>query len=486
MKIFYSFLFIGLSLFSAKISAQAIDFDSVDLIIQEVIPVDNQGYVIFKADNADQPFVIEFSFFDENTALVSTHKMPVYKAGEICSVEKVFVWQGKLILHAAHYLSDTNKNQLFQYTFSLPNLSLLDKTLVLLSKAPDDVYVPYFSTVSPDKTKLVVAGWDYNKRKGKAYIRIRVVDEKLKEIRRQTYLLPYENRRLSIEEVLVNNNGEVYLTGHNYNGNLLNYVKIALKEHFTLGLLPEDKSKLWKVEKDRYIFQSFRHTIDSNGNLIGLGLCEKGGYQGSAFYTINPSIENVQINTQSIDKERFVKAFTKNTKYITPPKHPFKNYQLNRIVRQSDAYYLIAEYQSAYSLEDILVLKLDMTGDILWSSRIPKAQDITFMPNFFSYAFVKRKEKFYFLFNDNIRNYQTTELREIEPTVLPNVGLVTATVDLATGALKRRQLKNVISEDYIFLPNLCHSYAKEKALLMSIGIKLNAGKIKMKKIIIPE
>lgn len=486
MKIIHSFLFISLFLFSTNIAAQAVDLDSLELIIQEVIPVENEGFVVFKADNEEQPFVIEFSFFDENMQLVSEHKMPVYKAGEIFSVEKVFVWQGQLILHAAHYLSDEKKNQLFQYTFSLPSLALLSQKLVLLSKAPYHVYVPYFSKLSPDKTKLVIAGWDYNKRKDQAYLRIRIVDKKLKEIRRQTYLMPFENKRLSFEEILLTNNGAVFITGNNYSGNLLLDPKPTLMDHFVVGLFPEDKNKFWEIRKDNYAFQGFKHTIAPNGDLIGLGLCQKNGNQGSAYYAINPSIETVAINTQSIDKERFIKAFTNNIKYITPPKHTFKNYRLRQVVSKADARYLIAEYEGVYSLEDILVLKLDMIGNIIWSSRIPKAQDATFMANFFSYAFLERTKKFYFLFNDNTKNYQSAAVMDIQPAVLPKVRLHTATLDLATGTLERRFLKNVIENDHLFLPSLCHLYAKDKALLMSIGILLNVGKVSMKKVIIPE
>jgi len=486
MKILYPILLISLSIFTTKVSAQEIDLDSLELIIQEVIPVKDQGFIVFKSDNEEQPFVIEFSYFDENMKLVNIHKMPVYQAGEVFSVEEIFVWEGKLILHAAHYLSESKKNQLFQYTFSLPNLTLQSKKLVLLSKAPDHVYVPYFSKLSPDKTKLVLIGWDYNKKKDKAYIRVRVVDKKLKEIRRQTYVMPFENRRLSIEEVLINNDGAVYLAGNNYKGSLVSNPKPALINHFVVGLFPEDKHELWEIQKDKYFFQGFKHTISPNGDLIGLGLCEKSSSQGSAYYTINPSTETVSVNTQSVDKERFVKAFTKNTKYITPPKHSFKNYQLTNIVHKPDAYYIVAEYQSYYSLEDILVFKLDLQGDIIWSSRIPKAQDATFMPSFFSYAFLERNEKFYFLFNDDINNYQSAELKEIVPALLPKVRLAAATLDLATGDLKRRPIKNVIEDEYIFIPNLCHIYAKEKALLISVGILLNAGKISMKKVKIPE
>lgn len=486
MKNFYTFTLLLLPFLSLKTTAQVLDISNLKLDIQEIIPIKNKGFVVFKADNPDQPFLVELSFFDTNMELISSKSIETYQEGEIFSVEKIFIWNEKLIMHGAHYLPDSKKNQLFQYSFSLPNLELLDKTLILLSKAKNNIYVPYFSKLSPDKTKLVVLGWDYNKPKEQAYVRVRVLDKNLKEIRRQSYLFPYENRRISIEEVFVDNEGMVYITGNNYNGSLLSEVRLARIDHFVVGLFKGEKIKQWEIQKDKHYFQGFQYLLTQKGDLIGMGLCEKNDYQGSAFFQLNSSTDTITVNAQSIGKSAFEKAFTNNSKFLNPPKRTFNDYQLQKVIRRVDAYYLISEFQEYTYFEDILVLKLDLNGFIKWAIRIPKNQDVSFVDDVFSYTLIEQKEKFYFLFNDHIANYQQEEIKDMESATVLKAQLAVAMIDLSTGILKRSPVEGVINKDFIFLPYLSQLFAKEHAVIMAKGILDKTNSFQVEKIKFPE
>ncbi|MEM1120267.1 MAG: hypothetical protein AAGJ18_07440, partial [Bacteroidota bacterium] len=447
------------------LAAQQTD-TTTQLIIQEIIPVMDEGFVICKADNATQPFTVEFSFYNTALELVSQKQISTYQAGALFSIEKVFVWNNKLILHGAHYLVDAKKNQLFHYEFSLPNLDLLSKKLVLLSRAPEKVYVPYFSKLSPDKSKLVLLGWDYTKGKENAYVRIRIIDQNLREIRRQTYRFPYENRRISIEDVLVDNSGNVYLTGNNYNGSMLVDPSIYRTTPFVTGLFEGNQNQHWEIEKLDHHFQTFQYTFSTEAELVGIGLCEKKRQQGSAFFKVTPTTEKVAVTTYSVDKEQFITAYKQNSKFINPPEHTFNNYELRQVLQGGENYFLVAEHLFDYLVGDLLVLKLDKNGKIIWSTRVPKSQDATFFDRCTGVATVERAEKLYFLFNDNADNYKKEETpREIQIATVPDLHLASAAVDLSTGKIQRRLLKNIMDENHLFLPFLTHAYGQEAVLI---------------------
>lgn len=469
----------------SQITTNATD-STTNLVLQEVISVDSQGFIIFKTDFLEQPTCIEFSFYDTNLQLVSTHKMPTIHKNEFFAIEKVFIWQGKLIMHASLYLPESQKNQLVQYQFSLPDLKPLSSKLVLVSKAPKDIQVPYFSKLSPDKSKLLVVGWNYNKSKENARITMRVLDENLAEIRRQTYQFDYENRRFAIEDVFIDNAGNVYVAGNNYNSSLAFSPISPILDQFVLGLFPNSKEKMWRIEKDKYKFPAFKFNLNSASELIGTGFIKKGVKEGIAFFKINPKTITPTIQSQVIIKKDFQEAYRKNNKNFKTPTNDFSGYELNQFIAKADAYFLIGERVNFNYLEDILVIKLDLSGNLIWLSRIPKQQDDIFGTGNFSYSLLERKEKFYFLFNDDYENYKKEGLNEIKTAEVLTAQLATAELNLATGELNRRPVRNFIKKDYLFIPRYCKLIGKEEALLISSGILTNTDSYILRKVLMGE
>ncbi len=109
------------------------------------------------------------------------------------------------------------------------------------------------------------------------------------------------------------------------------------------------------------------------------------------------------------------------------------DYVLDDLVINSDgSIYLIAEqfrvdaittysqYGGAtttyyFNYDDIIVVKFNSEGDINWMTKIPKNQRSTGDEGFYSsYSMIMQDEDLYFIYNDNLDNYQLEDLEKVK------------------------------------------------------------------------
>jgi len=481
LKLFYLVLiFLPLSLMGQ--SQNSVAKEQI-LNIEEIIPVLNKGYIVFKTDSIEVPSVLEFSYFDLDNELISTVSIPTSRTNELFALEKIFIWNNNLIICSSLYQPGFKKNHLLYYEYRLPDLTLTKSEILLKTVAPPSVYVPYFITISPDSSKLVAMGWNYTLPKETAKIQVVVFDKNLDLKKQQAYKFTFQNERIALEDIFIDNAGKIYITGNNYKGNLKAPTSFSKIDHFVVGLSPEQKEKFWLIKKEKYNFQYIKYVLNNTQRLVGSGYWSKGSKSGVGFIEIDDDNET-RINTSPILYKDFKAAYKKNLPSFAVSKNRFVGYNLTHLICKEDAYFIIGEnnlYESRYA--DILVIKLTKEGDLTWVSRIPKFQHtIGIGDKYASFSLIERQEKLYFLFNDIDLNYNNGKQGYLNLVNVLNAKPALAELSLSTGAIERKLLKNLLRKDYVFFPAFCQSTTKEEMIIVGIGILSNIGKFYLKKV----
>ena len=294
------------------------------LIIEKVIPVPEKGVVIYKVDNVEQPNKVEVSFYDMNLQLVSTRAISTSRTNELFAIENIFIWNNALVFLASLYYPGPKKNHLLFYQYNLPALELIQSKLILETIAPTDVYIPYFSKLSTDKSKLLVLGWNYTQPKANAHIKFKILDSQLKETREQQYKFEYQNQKIALEDLFLDDNGTVFLTGNNYRGDPDFKIKVTQLDHFVVGFYPDLSSKIWSIKTGEYNFQRVQYSLNPNSELIGLGFWSRMVKGGTGFIKINPISKALTFKTVPIENKTFKGAqlrfgtpkFTRNLNFL--------------------------------------------------------------------------------------------------------------------------------------------------------------------------
>ena len=471
---------------TAPIFSQVTDtFSTNNLKLERIIPVLNKGYIIYKTDSLEQPTVVDLSFFDMNHQLVSSRTIPTSRTNEWFAVEETFVWDNSFVLLASLYHPGPQRNHLLLYQFNLPDLTLKQSKILLKTTAPPDVYVPYFSKLSPDKSKLLVAGWNYTKPKENAQIVLKVLDKELKTSQEKKYDFDFQNRRFAIDEIFLSNSETIYLTGNNYRGLLSIDASPSpvQMDHFVVGFTSDIGNKYWAIKKTKHFFPSFKYVLAENSTLVGMGFWTKGAKDGVGFLKINPKVTILEIQTAIIPPELLKKTFTTDSIKLDKFYPNYADYDLRHLIAKKDAYYLIGERNIFTSTKEILVAKYTLEGSLVWIKLIPKIQpNFNETDEFLSFALFERKDKLYFLFNNAEQNRKENVVNITNLITPPTPQLTLAELSLVDGTIKKRPIKNVINENFIFSPIYSQLIGKEDALFVGKGIKTKKGAFLLKKI----
>ena len=481
-KIFWFILFIFPALLSyGQSNSSASRNDKLNLT--GIIPVPNKGFILFKTDSLQSPTVLDFSYFNLDNDPISTVSIPTSRTDEIFALERIFIWNNKLIICSSAYQPRFRKNHLLYYEYSLPDLTLIKSELLLKTVAPPNVYLPYLINISPDSSKLVVGGWNYTSPKEIAKIHAIVFNKTLTVEKQHDYNFTFQNERIAFENILVDNRSKIYIAGNNYKGELGGITKHSKIDHFVIGLFPEEKAQFWLIKKQKQYFHQIKYALNKEQTLIGTGFWSRGYKSGIGFIEIT-SDKAQNIVTNQILFDDFKAAYKKNLPTFSASNNKFLSYRLSHLICKEDAYFIVGENIPNETLyADILVAKLSKEGDIVWLSRIPKKQStFNIGDKFASFSLIEQKEKFYFLFNDTNLNYKNGNNRNLNMANILDYTPALAELALSSGVLKRKMLKKLLKKDYLFLPMFCQSTTKEEIIIIGTGILANVGKLYLKKV----
>lgn len=249
-------------------------------------------------------------------------------------------------------------------------------------------------------------------------------------------MLPYPDEQFSIREYRVDDQGKVYVMGAVYEAGMRNR---RLASHFlVLEYQPGDLAPVeWKIGLDNKFITDLTFRIAKNEDLICSGFySERDGQsaKGTCYFRLEAATHRVVIQTwqpfdfqfraEELSNRGRQKAFEAETQGDEKRAAELFRYNLDELVLRTDGgallvaeqFYVQERYNRFwdgtiqvtywYYYNDLVVVNIQPSGAIEWAVRIPKEQVSVDDGGYYSsYIMATVRDRLYFLFNDNSRNF---------------------------------------------------------------------------------
>ncbi len=402
-------------------------------------------------------------FYDRDMNMKKSVEQELKYKGKKRDFEDVLFINNQLYLLTSFNNSAKKKNYLFKQKISSKSL-IPSKSLEMICETEaknKEAEGSFASHISKDSTKLLIYNdLPYNKNESERF-GFRVFDDDFSLIWEKDVALPYPDSKFTVEEYQVDDLGNVHLLGVLYEDN----VKWRRRgnptyQYIILSYLNNGEDvEEFRIDLDNKFITDLTFRVNKKGELICSGFySEKGTYsiKGVYYFRLNPSnrtINNKHFEpfpfdflTQHLSDKRKQKAKNAEERNDMRRSAELFDYSLDELVLRSDGgAVLVAEqffiqeqnyyndpygygfypyryspfsynrYNNRgqtdylYNYNDIIIVNIRPTGEIEWSARIPKKQETRNDGGYYSsYAMSIVRDKIYFLFNDNVRNFDSS------------------------------------------------------------------------------
>ncbi len=368
--------------------------------------------------------------------------------------EDVIMAKGNMYFLTSFNNQAKKKNYLFAQRVNMKTLRPSQKLIKLAEVETKNAYSEggFRVDLSKDTSKVLVYGMLPKKKKQPERFYLQVYDNELNALWQKEVTLPFNDENFAVEEYKVDNEGNVYMLGVIYQdgsrfrrGGNPNYQYVVLAYRDEGNAVEE-----YKVSLNKKFITDLTFRVARDGDLIFSGFySEKGTYsvKGTYFFRLNPETKEIyNKNLKAFDFDFLTEYLSDNKREKASKKGAgpeLYQYALDDLILRSDGgavlvaeqYYVEQRYNDYnrygfggfgyggyynrfndpynsfnqeydYYYNDVIVVNIQPNGEIEWTARIPKQQITRNDGGYFSsYAMSIVKDKFYFVFNDNIKNY---------------------------------------------------------------------------------
>ena len=399
-------------------------------------------------------------FYDKEMNLKKSVEQELKYKGKQRDFEDVIMLGRELYLLTSFNNSAKKKNYLFKQKISSKSL-IPSKKLDMICDTDarnKDVEGSFGSHISKDSSHLLIYSDLPYKRNEPERFGFRVFDKNFELVWKKDIALPFPDNQFTVEEYQVDHLGNVHLLGVLYQDDAKwrrrgspTYQYIILS-YYDNG----ETVKEYKVGLENKFVTDLTFRPTKKGELICAGFySERGTYsvRGAYYFRLDPKNGDVSSSnhqpfefkflTEYMTDRRKEKAKIAETNRDVRRSAELFNYSLDELITRSDGgAVLVAEqfyieedrfndypyggygyggfyspfyynrYRNNlqvdyyYNYNDIIVVNIRPTGEIEWATRIPKRQETRNDGGYYlSYAMSIVRDKLYFVFNDNARNY---------------------------------------------------------------------------------
>lgn len=402
-------------------------------------------------------------FYTRDMELRRSEEMELKYKGKRRDFEDVIFIGGQLYLLTSFNNSAKKRNYLFKQSLSMKSLRPSAKLdMICETEAKNkEVEGSFDFHISKDSSKLLVFNDLPFDRKAPERFGFRVFDQNFELLWEKNIILPYNSDRFTVEEYRVDNSGNVHLLGVLYQDDA-KYRRRGSPTYQYVILSYSDAGETaeeYRIDLEEKFVTDLTFRVGNDGNLICSGFySERGTYsiKGAYYFRLNPvtrELNNRNFSPFEFDfltgdmtaknKQRARAAEERNDARRAPELY---DYSLDELILRSDGgAVLVAEqfyiqqstYRDSpygynpygfgygygypyygrywdtqtdyyYNYNDIIVVNIRPDGEIEWASRIPKRQETRNDGGYYSsYAMSIVRDKLYFVYNDNARNYST-------------------------------------------------------------------------------
>ncbi|MBI1225096.1 MAG: hypothetical protein GC192_07635 [Bacteroidetes bacterium] len=466
--VFLAFFAFGKNLASAQTDAPAKltwgpdNNEPGNTVATKVIGIAPDGFYVLrqkvqKSANAKPKVWIEF--FSKDMKLVRSEEMDLKYKHKQRDFENVLYLGGKLYLLTSFNNTAKKRNYLFKQEVSTKSL-VASKSLEMVCETEarnKEVEGSFAYSISKDSNNLLIYNELPYERKNPERFGFRVFDQNFDLKWEKNIVLPYNDDKFTVEDYRIDNDGNVFLLGVLYEDNAkyrrrgtptYRYVVLAYMEN-------GNDFEEYRIDLEDKFITDLTFRIGNDGNLVFAGFfSDRGTYsiKGTYFFQLDPRERaimhrkatefNFDFRTAFMSNRNRQKAAEAEERGDTRKAPELFDYSLDELVLRSDGgavlvaeqYFVEQNYDNNYGLynpyyspfydpfyynrynqrqvdyyyhyNDIIVININPDGEIAWSSRIPKRQETRNDGGYYSsYAMTTTRDGFFFLFNDDGRNF---------------------------------------------------------------------------------
>ncbi|MCX6312259.1 MAG: hypothetical protein NT084_11575 [Bacteroidetes bacterium] len=500
--------------------------------VQDICGYDESGYYIVRTQKRD----LFLEHINKQMVVDKSVEIPKQKDGDNpMYYDYTTMLDGHLFIFSNSKDSRLNKMTLFVQSVSISTLQIDNKPKEIASSTYENrrgmmqaaVYSGnlFSHSISPDETQILIYSTNQEKDENGALptntkFHLAVFDATMEKKWEKDIKLPFDPSIFSVEQIKVNDVGDVYLIGIEYQEK--SDARVSRREGkpsytyhlFRYAANGSDVLEMPVDLKGKFITDL---QIDGapNGDIIAAGFySEKNSFSIKGAFYIALDAKTHEVKTQQItefETDFITQYYTEKEKRKEKRKEDkgeepeLYQFRLDELLTAKDGgVTLIAEqyfvnvvtyttydpntHSSSthttyyYNYNDILVINFNKTGQIVWKTRIPKRQCTANDGGYYSsYNFSIIGDKIYFIFNDNPKNLFLKGAEQPFPfTGSKELAVVLVEVN-SDGQATRELLLTTEKGDLIVRPKMCmQTGAKEVFICSQISKVYQFGKVEFK------
>lgn len=320
------------------------------------------------------------------------------------SLTETFLSKNKITLLLEKQLSGT-RTAFFLREMSPVDFSLSPKTdsILAINYIPDNKYF----AVSPDSTHVLMMVVRPVSEKSQFIYDIAILDLKDHKIDfLEKLLLPYEYRDIVLSQILLSNNGEIYILGQRLTN------RTAAPNHHTWEYflvsrkINEEAQTISQIEANEGNVQQLIASLNQQQQLVLAGISGKPA-DGFLFNTFSHIHENLIVNKIKLSNNVFQFIYSPSPTLSQAP-----GLRIAQIQPYSDGDFAIIGYQSVNTTEgkatfaqkSTIVCRVSPQGQLRWMSAIPVSRPVANIDAPLAAGILMKNDTIGILYTDNLQN----------------------------------------------------------------------------------
>ena len=497
-------------------------------VISKVVSWNKNGIFALRIKNAnsrnvaDGPSKIYLEHYNRDMDLVNRKELSLKIKKKKREFEDLMMIGGQLYFFTSFNNQAKKKNYLFAQKISPKSLRPEANLTYIGEIDTKNKYQEgsFNFHISRDSSKVLVYNQLPYKKNTSERFALRVFDNEMQELWSKDIKLPYDDSQFAIEDYQVDNEGNVYLLGVLYtDGSAL--VRRRGKPNYKYVILAyneagEELTK-YKIDLKGKFITDLTFRVANDGELICSGFySEKGTYsiKGTYFFRVDPKEKQIfnknakefdfDFRTEYVSEKRKGKLRNRERKGDAKKEAELNAYSLDHLILRNDGgALLIAEqyyveeqvdnygygvgvynqnvrYDYYYNYNDIIVVNINPNGEVEWTARIPKRQETRNDNGYFSsYAMSIVRDKIYFIYNDNAKNFSPNKKENRFYNYNGSNSIVAVTAVHQDGDVYTSPLFENMDANIITRPKVCRQIGKKEMVIFGErGRRSRFGKIR--------
>jgi hypothetical protein len=372
----------------------------------------------------------------------------------------------------------------------LMRVAIPEKKMVMLTPLSNPQYLQdVISTVnqknyyvSDDKTKFMLyRNINYTDKNSPEKLNLTVFDLDLNRLWEKEYTMRFATKDFTISSILLNNSGNVYITGIHYlNGQEASAQRREKKQDYTYHVISfKDNGLVIKntpIQLKNNFISDFKIGLKNDGEPFAVGFYsqkESSSIQGVFHITFDSETSEISNEVETLFEKEFIQEgldkfdLKKSNKSADKGDLKMMNHDLRAlVVNKNNEVTLVAErfyvtsttYVDAsgrttsvpvYNYNEMIIISFSSNGTIRWKTKVQKRQTGS---EYSSFAIIPTTSKIFIVFNDDQKNISLSPEDTPNQLTNKNYGLMIIELNCESGEFVRNLILPRSNNDIMLKP----------------------------------